>query len=100
VGLSEDKARWFAAAVGRDLLNAFRSSDGPPVLTLLRQRAVRLTAHVAACWTDMRANPPGPIVGIVVDIDASMHLGQVRRCSPQNAGYFARLAERNDRHFT
>jgi hypothetical protein len=121
-GVSEDSALRFAWAVGLGLFNALRHSEGPPVLTLVRQGAVRLTAQVAGrrtgvpaskveCWRELwtpqlvdmvtiRSNRRRPTLRLVVAIHGGAQLEQRRRWSPPNAGHFAQLAERDIRHFT
>jgi hypothetical protein len=121
VGLGEDKALKFASAVGRGLLDALGDGDGQPMLTLEREGAVLLTAQIAvwgggqgapvAGWPELRAprcvdavavhsNQCGTTLRLVVAIHGVAEPEPLRRSPPSNGGRFARLADRDIRHFT
>jgi hypothetical protein len=120
-GLSEDKALRFVSAIGLGLFKAIRHGKGRPVLTLVRNGALRLTAQIAVrngmrplgCrrWREswaarlvdavtVRSNRRETTLGLIVAIRGRERPDQVRPASPPNAGHFARQAERNGTHFT
>jgi hypothetical protein len=121
VGLGEDKALKFASAVGRGLLDALGDGDGQPMLTLEREGAVLLTAQIAvwgrrpggtgrrlarAAGSTVRRRGGGSFQPMRDDASLGRRdpwrggAGAASAEPTVDGGRFARLADRDIRHFT